>query len=107
MLDFTSSEEKQDPQEHKVQFYESDRNLIQTQVKWIREALQANDACVVIATKQHRESFQAELRDLSSNGRLIFLDASRVLSKFFLKNQLDEDRFQSVIQEIIERAAKK
>ena len=41
-------------EEHFVQFYESDQFLLESLSGFIREGIQAGDACVVVATKTHQ-----------------------------------------------------
>ena len=49
-------------EEHFVQFYESDQFLLESLSGFIREGIQAGDACVVVATKTHQVMLEKRLR---------------------------------------------
>jgi len=52
---------RQDEFKHLVQFYESDAFLIEAISNFISVGLRNGDACIVIATKPHRESLEEQL----------------------------------------------
>jgi PAS domain S-box-containing protein len=99
--------------EHCVQFYESDEFLLNTVSSYIRAGLGAGAACIVIATKDHRQELEKLLRanglDLSVTLRqekYFALDAKEALAWFMVDGEPDPIRFTEVIGGLIARAAK-
>src|SRR5712691_6445281 len=77
--------------EHFVQFYETDLFLLNSLGGFIGTGLQAGDACVVVATKAHRDGLDARLQAYgldvaaaSANGQYVSLDAIESLSKLMV-----------------------
>ena len=75
--------------EHFVQFYESDEFLINSLANFISEGLDAGDVCLIVATKNHRDSLAAQLKSTGKNlkqaqtrGQFVSLDAAELCSKF-------------------------
>jgi PAS domain S-box-containing protein len=102
-----------DRQAHTVQFYEDDSFLVKEVSRFIGTALGAGDCAVVIATKAHREGIAQQLKANGLNigvairqGRFVSLDATETLAKFMVAGQPDQERFTSVIGEVIVRAQK-
>ena len=100
------------PSDHAVQFYESDRSLIETLAQELAAALQADDIVIMNATRKHRKALRAELAlrnvDLAAatrNGRFRELDAAECLAKFMVNGTPDKDRFESVMGRVINDAA--
>ncbi len=98
--------------EHFVQFYEADEFLLNSLGGFIGAGLAAEDACIVVATKAHREALDEHLRASGvdvfaarTSGQYISLDASETLSKFMSEGQPDACRFAEVVGQIIARAA--
>jgi signal transduction histidine kinase/ActR/RegA family two-component response regulator len=98
--------------EHFVQFYESDEFLLDSLSGFIGAGLRDGDACVVVATKEHREGLDERLRGYGldveaarSGGQYVTLDADETLSKFMLTGTPEPERFAEIVGGIIARAA--
>jgi PAS domain S-box-containing protein len=99
---------------HLVQFYEADSFLLEALSKLIGDSLVAGDSSVVIATEAHRDGLAEALHargldidTLRSQGRYVALDAAETLASFMVNDFPDEDRFRSVIGDVIKRAIEK
>lgn len=97
--------------EHFVQFYESEIFLLDSLSEFIGAGLSAGDACIVIATKAHRETLEEILKaqglDLATahtHGEYIALDAVETLSKFMIDGLPEPGRFFEIIGNIIRQA---
>src|SRR6266702_6422836 len=97
--------------EHFVQFYESEVFLLDSLSGFIDTGLSAGDACIVIATKAHRERLEERLKakglDLiaaHTRGEYIALDAVETLSKFMVDGLPEPQRFLEIIGSIIRQA---
>ena len=100
-----------DQHAHIVQFYEDDDFLVTEVSRFIGTALGAGDCGIVIATKAHRDGIAQRLASNGLNmtvaiaqGRYVTLDAAETLAKFMIAGQPDQERFNSVIGEVVERA---
>ncbi len=100
--------------EHFVQFYESEVFLLDSLSGFIDTGLSAGDACIVIATKAHRERLEERLKakglDLiaaHSRGEYIALDAGETLSKFMVDGLPEPQRFLEIIGSIIRQAGER
>lgn len=98
--------------EHFVQFYEADTFLLDSLAGFISAGLTQGDACIVVATKDHRDSLaqrlQADGLDLSAAQaccQYISLDAGETLSKFMVDGEPNAGRFAEAVGAIIARAA--
>jgi PAS domain S-box-containing protein len=98
--------------EHFVQFYETDLFLLNSLGGFISAGLQAGDACIVVATKAHRDGLDARLQaygldasDATARGQYILLDAAETLAMFMVDGSPDPARFREVLGGIITRAA--
>jgi PAS domain S-box-containing protein len=98
--------------EHFVQFYETDEFLLHSISSFVSRGLDAGDACIVVATRSHREGVEERLRanglDLTlthAHDQYIALDAGELLSQFMVGNAPDRERFVSVVGNVIEQAA--
>ncbi len=98
--------------EHFVQFYETDAFLLDSLSGFIDTGLAEGGACIVLATKAHRESLEERLKshglDLAAaqtQGDYISLDAAEALSKFMVNGLPDPERFALVFGDMIMRAA--
>ena len=99
--------------EHFVQFYESDQFLIESVSGYIRAALCGGDCALVVATKEHRYELEcklvakgADLIELETTGRYVFLDAAEMLSQFMVDGipnaRLFEQRVDRELVQMIE-----
>ena len=77
--------------EHFVQFYETDAFLMHSVSAFLGASLRAGDACIVLATKPHRESLEEQLQGdglevaaAREQGQYISIDAAATLSKFMI-----------------------
>src|SRR3954447_4714378 len=82
--------------DHFVQFYESDKFLVEAVGGFIGTALEAGDAGIVIATPAHRIGINRHLAargvDVSAaraEGRLVVLDAADTLDQFMVDGSPD------------------
>jgi signal transduction histidine kinase/CheY-like chemotaxis protein len=98
--------------EHFVQFYETDLFLLNSVGGFIGTGLSANDACIVVATKAHRDGLDARLQSYgvdvaaaSASGQYVSLDAAETLAEFMVDGSPDPVRFAGVVGGIIARAA--
>jgi PAS domain S-box-containing protein len=98
--------------EHFVQFYETDAFLLDSLSGFIGTGLAKGDACIVLATKAHRESLEERLKsnglDLvaaQTQGDYISLDAAEALSKLMVDGLPDPELFALVVGDLVMRAA--
>src|SRR5947209_5451087 len=98
--------------QHFVQFYETDDFLLNSLSEFIGMGLAEGDACIVIATKMHRERLEERLKangqDLAAAhiaGGYIALDVVEMLSKFMVDGSPQFERFREVFGSIIAEAA--
>jgi PAS domain S-box-containing protein len=99
--------------EHFVQFCETDAFLVNSVSEFIGAGLRAGDACIVIATKPHRESLEERLkRDglevaaAGVRGQYVSIDAAATLAKFMVDGEPSPGRFAEVVGSMIARAVK-
>src|ERR1051326_9150614 len=99
--------------EHFVQFYEADASLLHSLSGFIGAGLATEDACIVVATRAHREGLDERLQAaglditaIRASGQYVSSDAAETLSLFMVDGLPDPTRFAIVIGDIIERAAK-
>jgi signal transduction histidine kinase len=98
--------------EHFVQFYETDRFLLDSLSDFIGLGCAEGDACIVVATKAHRDGLDERLQacglDLAAaraSDQFISLDAAETLSEFMFEGSPEPGRFAEVVGGIIARAA--
>jgi signal transduction histidine kinase len=98
--------------DHFVQFYEADASLLNSLGGYVGAALEAGDAALVVATKEHRAALAAQLGEsgvdvaaAAARGQFVALDAAETLSKFMVEGQPDPALFAEVVGGLIERAA--
>lgn len=98
--------------EHFVSFYEADTFLLDSLSGFIGAGLREGDACIVVATKAHRDGLDEKLQvhglDVAAaraSGQYISLDAAETLSKFMVDGQPEPVRFAEAIGGLIARAA--
>src|SRR5260370_15674204 len=90
--------------EHFVQFYETDDFLLDSVSGFTGAGLGAGAACIVIATKLHREGLEERLQANGLNlsaaharGKYLTLDAAETLSQFMVDGWPEPDRFAEVV----------
>lgn len=99
--------------EHFVQFYETDEFLLDSLSGFISTGLDAGDACIVVATKAHRENLEERLKanglDVAGaqmRSEYTSLDAAETLSKFMVDGLPDQQRFIEVVGSLVVQTAK-
>ncbi len=105
---------KFDEHEHFVQFYEDDIFLLNSLTKFMLPGLESDEACIIIATKDHRDNFE-KLLEISNvsvekarmRNQYIDLDATETLSKFMVDGLPNPTLFKKVIGEILSDAEQK
>ncbi len=97
---------------HTVQFYADDDFLMKQIGKFVYEGLTAGEACIVIATQNHRERLEQYLAgeglDLIAaceKGMYTSLDAALTLAQFMTEGSLDDETFRRVVGGIVAQAA--
>ncbi len=90
--------------EHVVSFYETEAELFELIAPQLRDALQADETAIVIATPEHRTGLVAALRSCGVQlecaggaGRLHLLDASETLARFVTEGHIEVAAFWEVI----------
>jgi len=98
------------PRDHLVEFYQSDELLAESVSAHLEPAL-GEDAAIVVATKPHRQLFEAALTaagiDVQSAReahRYIDLDAEETLSLFMVDDAPDPIRFEFTLTKLLARA---
>lgn len=98
--------------DHFVHFYEHDDELSARVVDYVRHALAAGDAAIIIATPEHRAQFAAglaragaDLEAARASGSLIELDAADRLAQFAIDGSLDATLFEHAIGSSVRAAA--
>jgi hypothetical protein len=89
--------------EHLVEFYKADElSLVRNVTAYLRDGLRRGEGVLVIATREHRDAFAAELTsDLAAaairEGRLAYLDGEQTLSWFLSDGHVDPKRFERTV----------
>jgi hypothetical protein len=96
------------PCEHIVQVYETDKIFLETLEGFAGTGILNGENVVIVATDnnirqldERLSSHRFNLRELRETKRYTTFDAEEVLSRFMTGNWPDEEKFQSVITEII------
>jgi DNA-binding NarL/FixJ family response regulator len=107
------SEKREVPRNHEVQFYSDDASFLVALTRFIKSALEAGKAVIVVATESHRDSLLPRLQthglDMAAaieQGRYIALDAADALSTFMVNDLPDPVRFFNMAGNLIAAAAK-
>jgi hypothetical protein len=89
---------------HFVRFYDTDAQLAAVAAEFLREGFESGAACIVVATRQHRDDIDALLEShglsparLDSEYRYIRLDAREVLASLVNERGLDRRRFHASV----------
>lgn len=100
------------PSEHIAQFYETDKELLDSLTAFIGEGLLAGESTIVIATPEHLRSLQKGLKaagiDLDKailQDRYITADAETALASFVVGAWPDERFFGEMVSGLLDRAA--
>ncbi|MGZ3637432.1 MAG: PAS domain S-box protein, partial [Ktedonobacterales bacterium] len=98
--------------DHAVQFYETDDFLVESLSGFVREGLDAGEACVVVAAQAHlsalvtrMEASQLDIASAQAQDALIWLDTDEALARFMVNGMPQPGRFVEVFGGIIARAA--
>lgn len=99
------------PCEHVVQIYENDEDFLDLLTGFVSNGVNAGECAVVIATAAHLKALDERLTALGyavpsliSQTQYLPLDAEGTLSKFIINDWPDENLFNKVISEVIEKA---
>jgi hypothetical protein len=102
------------PSEHLVQLYGDDAVFLDSLEGFVLGGLRRQEAVVVIATPQHRAALAARLAvqgidviRAQNSDDYIPLDAEDTLAAFMKNGWPDDERFEKVVMEILQRAARK
>jgi len=97
--------------EHVVQFYEQDGDLVRAVGGYLTRAVNEGAAAIVIATEAHRLAFEAELvgagidvTRTAREGTVLWLDAAQTLSELIDEGGLDPVAFRIVVGDIVRQA---
>ena len=107
------TEKREIPRNHEVLFYSDDASFLVGLTRFIKSALEAGKAVIVVATESHRDSLlprlQADGVDIGAaieERRYVSLDAADALSTFMVNDLPDPLRFLEVAGNLIVAAAK-
>ncbi len=97
---------------HFVQFYEQDSFLVGAIGDWCAEGFAQGEACIVVATAEHRAALADALfargHDVSvlrDSGQLVEVDAHDALDRFTVDERPDEASFRALFGGVIDNAA--
>src|SRR5690349_19757697 len=98
--------------EHVVEFYHDDSALIGTLADYVGGGLGADAACLVIATKNHRDALDERLREAGvdltaaqAGGRYVAVDAADTLAHIEVAGLVDQVRFTETVGALLDRLA--
>jgi PAS domain-containing protein len=96
---------------HSVQFYDDENIFLEGLSEFVGAALGTGGACVLIATRRHREAVAERLCSWGINtafamrgDRYLALDAEETLAHFMVDGWPDESLFRAAILPLLERA---
>ena len=99
------------PCHHMVQIYEEEGAFLDTLEGFVSGGLRSGDGVVIIATPAHRHALEERLAaagfDLdtaSDDDQLFVLDASDTLAKFMNNGWPDDERFKTLVNDLLVRA---
>jgi anti-sigma regulatory factor (Ser/Thr protein kinase) len=91
-----------------VQFYADEAELTRGVGAYLSDALETGEACLVVATRPHRQAFEAYLADggvttdrLVDERRLILVDAEEALSLFMVDGHPDPAQFDAIMGSLV------
>jgi len=95
---------------HDVQFYRTEKYLTRAVVDFLAGGVRAGQPIIVIATREHRQSFEAGLRSAGLDpesvfsGRLaVWLDARETLDAFMDRGQPNRELFYATVGSVFQR----
>jgi hypothetical protein len=99
------------PEEHLVQLYGSDDQLLTRNVsRYLAEGLRAGDGLVLIATPHHADAILRQLTiggddpaAAARDGRLVALDAGDTLASFLVGGKPDRALFRDIVGAVLDR----
>jgi DcmR-like sensory protein len=93
-----------DPEVHFVQLYSDDRALARNVGRYLAAGVEQGDCAIAITTPAHRVAFREAIQsrgvDVASaeqDGKLLFLDAEQILSRFMVGGLPQWQRFETCI----------
>lgn len=95
---------KEARQNHLVQFYEDEGQLISSAVSFLGGVAPAGGCAVVLATDAHRSLIARGLAGQFPSLRILSLDAADVLSRISVDGAVDEHLFREVVGSLLELA---
>ncbi len=98
-------------EDHFVQFYAEDRDLVDTVADYVTHGLRFGDTCIVAATSEHNEAIKRKIGAIDPEvqlemaiGQFIALDAHETLAKFMVDGMPSQEKFDEVIGGLIRTA---
>jgi diguanylate cyclase (GGDEF)-like protein/putative nucleotidyltransferase with HDIG domain len=97
---------------HVASLYDTDTSLVQQVADFVVEGMRDDAAIIIVATPEHRESFDAAIGDRGvdlvaarESGQYLALDAAQTLARFMADGSPDRARFRATIGSVIDAAA--
>ena len=103
--------EQAKPQEHVVQLYgEDDQLLVRNVSRYLLEGLRQGDGMLVVATADHSASIVRQLANETSlvaeavqGGRLVMADAGATLERLMAEGRPDQQLFRTVLEPMLDK----
>ena len=99
------------PCDHVLQIYETDGIFLDTLTGFVGGGINANESCIVIATRNHISALEDRLRSagisiprLIEDNRYFAFDAEEILSAFMINGWPDEDKFNKTLFSMLTKA---
>jgi hypothetical protein len=94
------------PRDHEVMFYNVDHDLVEHLAGYVEDGLRAGEACLVIATAEHRAALRERVGDevltaAAREGAFVELDAEDTLRLFLLDGMPDTVLFEGTLGEFV------
>jgi hypothetical protein len=97
--------------EHLVQFYQEPGSLLESLEAFVAGGLRGGEGVIVIATPAHLFALEGrladngfDLLDAEIRGQYIARDAEDTLSRFMINDRPDEELFERMVSDLLERA---
>ena len=108
----SSDEQRAEPRDHFVQFYQHDDALVDCLADFIGEGLASGAAAIVVATPDHAHALSArcaargiDAAEARRSGRYVPLDAEQTLRALLVDGWPDADRFRQTLEPLFAQAA--